>query len=202
MIRVLLVDNMPLMRAALTALLNRESDIDVVGDLATDSDIAPVAADLRPDVVVVNTDAMAGAVLPRVEGIRADSGGCPVLVLADPRKPVRLPRHRRENAPNVLIMDAEPELFGEAIRRVALGEQVTDPRITMENQSQLNHPLTRRELEVLALAADGEPVARIAQRLYLSLGTVRNYLSAIITKTGGRNRIDAIRIAREAGWLR
>jgi two-component system response regulator DesR len=62
--------------------------------------------------------------------------------------------------------------------------------------------LTTRELEVLGLAAEGEPVKEIAKRLFLSGGTVRNYLSAIISKTGARNRLDAIRIARKDGWLR
>jgi two-component system response regulator DesR len=100
-----------------------------------------------------------------------------------------------------LVKDAPVSLLAEAIRRVARGERVIHPRLEAASLG-TEKKVSTRELEVLGLAAEGESVAEIASRLYLSLGTVRNHLSSVITKTGARNRIDAIRIARKDGWLR
>ena len=87
------------------------------------------------------------------------------------------------------------------IRRAARGERVVDPRLQVAAIA-TQKEVSTREWEVLGLAAQGESVADIAGRLYLSNGTVRNYLSSVIKKTGARNRLDAIRIARKGGWLR
>jgi two-component system response regulator DesR len=100
-----------------------------------------------------------------------------------------------------LVKDAPIALVAEAVRRVAAGERVVHPRLAAASLG-TEKEISTRELEVMGLAAEGEPVAEIARRLYLSLGTVRNHLSSVITKTGARNRIDAIRIIRRDGWLR
>ena len=86
------------------------------------------------------------------------------------------------------------------MRRLAAGERVVSPMLQAASLN-TDRSLSTRELEVLGLAAEGESVKEIADRLYLSGGTVRNYLSAVISKTGARNRLDAIRIARKDGWL-
>jgi two-component system, NarL family, response regulator DesR len=87
------------------------------------------------------------------------------------------------------------------VRKVAAGERVIDPQLALSALDAGVSPLTEREAEVLRLAADGEEPVQIAQRLYLSAGTVRNYLTTVVTKLGARNRVDAIRIARDSGWL-
>jgi two-component system response regulator DesR len=98
-----------------------------------------------------------------------------------------------KNAPAARLLDA--------IRGAATGEQVIDVSLAVAALAVEPNPLTRRELEVLRLAADGAAGPEIAQQLHLSPGTVRNYLSKVITKTGGRTRVDTVRIAREAGWI-
>ena len=112
-----------------------------------------------------------------------------MIVLCDPTKRGMLPPRRRARRLSYLVKDTSVPMLAAAVRQVARGERVVDPR-----------------LEVAAistdLAAQGETVADIARRLYLSLGTVRNHISSVITKTGARNRLDAIRIARKDGWLR
>ena len=112
-----------------------------------------------------------------------------------------LPPRRRARRLSFLVKDTSVPVLASAIRRVARGERVVDPRLEVAAIS-TDKSVSTREWEVLGLAAQGDTVADIARRLYLSLGTVRNHISSVITKTGARNRLDAIRIARKDGWLR
>ncbi len=160
---------------------------------------AAVAAH-RASVVVVNADYMVSQVLPLVTDLRARHRCAAVLMLVDQDKPGMLPTRRRSAGLSFLVRDASPDLLVRTVRRLACGERVVQPRLEVAQLGE--HRLaSTRELEVLGLAAEGSTVAEIAGRLYLAPGTVRNYLSAVISKTGARNRIDAIRIARRGGWL-
>jgi two-component system, NarL family, response regulator DesR len=201
MIRVLLVEDMRLMRAALIALLKSEADIEVVGELGWDRRIVPLAVKLRTHVVVINTDLMVSRLFPTVCELQAKARRCSVLILADPRKPFMLPWGNHTRTLSILVKDASPGLLSDTIRRMADGERVIDPQVAVSALVGAENVLSSRELEVLEIAAEGAPVSEIAHRLRLALGTVRNHLSSAIAKTGARNRIDAIRIAREAGWL-
>jgi len=180
--------------------LAHSADIHVVGQLPFADNLALRAVELWPHVVVFNTDYMVGQVLPVVADLKARIAGCRTLMLVDPRKPGMLPP-RRACGLDFLVNDARAELVAHTIRRLASGEHVVDPRLqvaTLGFEKQVN----TRELEVLGLAANGKRVAEVAQRLNLSNGTVRNYMSAAVTKTGARNLIDAVRILRKNGWLR
>jgi two-component system response regulator DesR len=200
-IRVLLAGDLRLVRGALAALLSREPDIDVVRDLTVGPSIVQLAARLRPDVLVINADLSTSLILPTVAELRAKPSRIPVLILTDCRDPVVTSLAAHDRTLSFLAKDAPPAQLADAVRRVADGHRVIDPRIAVAVLGEAAGPLTTRELEVLGLAAQGTPVPEIAKQMYLALGTVRNYLSAVIAKTGARNRIDAIRIAREAGWL-
>ena len=101
----------------------------------------------------------------------------------------------------VVVKDAPAEDLARAIRRVAAGERVVDAALATLTLAGGASPLTGRERDVLVAARGGTTVAEIAARLVLSEGTVRNYLSAAIAKTGTRNRIEAVRRADERGWL-
>jgi two-component system response regulator DesR len=184
----------------MTARLAHDPGIRVVGELHLDDKTAERAADHWPHVVVIWTELMVGQILPTLRELQTRIAGCKILILADPKKPGMLPPRRRARWLSFLVKDAPPELLAKTIQRVAAGERVIHPRLTAAVLATGND-FSTRELEVLGLAAGGAPVAEIAHRLYLSRGTVRNYLSAVITKTGARNRIDAIRIVREDGWL-
>jgi two-component system response regulator DesR len=185
----------------MVAFLANQSDMQVVGELEFDGAVALRAADLWPRVVVIDTDYMVSQILPIVAELQARSVGCSVLILVDPRKRGMLPPRRRARGASFLVKDAPAGLLLGTIRRLANGERVVQPRLQVASLGS-DKQVDTRELEVLALAAEGKPVAEIGQRLYLADGTVRNYLSAVITKTGARNLLDAIRIAREDGWLR
>jgi two-component system response regulator DesR len=200
-IRVLLVADVLPAGGRLADLLVREGDIAVVGQVDIESDVAESAVQSAPQVVLVDTDYMVSQVLPMVGDLRTRHPGCAVLVLSDPSKRGMLPPRRRAAGMSFLLKGTPVSLLAHAIRRIAAGEQVIDPRLLMASMD-TEKEVTTREWEVLGLAAQGESVADIARRLYLSLGTVRNHLSSVIAKTGARNRLDAIRIARKQGWLR
>jgi two-component system response regulator DesR len=203
-IRVALIEDRSLMRGQRAVGLADEPDITVVGELEYGEGgegVARQAAEVWPDVIVINTDYMTSQILPTIAELRARIARCSVIILADPNQRGMLPPRRRARGLSFLIRDAPAALLAEAVRQVASGERLIHPRLQAA-ALRTDKEISTRELEVLGLAAEGIPVTDIAQRLYLSAGTVRNHLSAAITKTGARNRIDAIRIARKDGWLR
>jgi len=201
MIRVLVVTDGGQSGSRVPSLLAGEADMEVVGTLPFEGDLAVEAAELWPKVVVFDTDYMVSQVLPVAADLKARVPACSLLLLCDPTKRGMLPPRRRAGDMSFLLKDASAELLAGSVRRLAGGERVVHPRLQAASLN-TERGLSTRELEVLGLAAEGESVADIAHRLYLSGGTVRNYLSAVIMKTGARNRLDAIRIVRKDGWLR
>ncbi|WP_442811854.1 response regulator transcription factor [Streptomyces sp. NBC_01803] len=202
MIRLLLVHDDNLLRCALTSLLAAEEDMDVVP--ASWAEL-PQQAVLGPaDLMLVDLDCPGFSYLAgpdarhREDDIAANTD---VVVLAPTGRPGLLHRAFEARALGFVSKDAPPERLIEAIRRVAKGSRYVDDALAFDFLSAAEMPLTPRELNVLSLAADGAPVPEIAEKLWLAEGTVRNYLAAIIRKTGARNRVDAIRISRTAGWV-
>ena len=201
MIRVLLLEDGQWGRGGLATLLSREEGVVIVGNADIESNVGPLATQLGPDVVIVNTDYMVSQILPVVSELTAAQPNCSVIVLCDPTKRGMLPPRRRARQLSYLVKDTSVPMLAAAVRQVARGERVIDPRLEVATIS-TDKSVSTREWEVLGLAAQGESVADIARRLFLSLGTVRNHLSSVISKTGARNRLDAIRIIRKDGWLR
>ncbi|TVL87903.1 DNA-binding response regulator [Streptomyces sp. SAJ15] len=201
MVRVLIAEDMHLLRKALVALLELEPDIEIVAELSSGSDIVPRAQELRPDVAVLDID------LPGMDGLTAAAElhtlvpECRTMMLTSLGRPGNLRRALAAHVSGFLLKDSSPDTLCSAIRAVAQGERVMDPQLVLAALDDEPQPLTPREREVLQLASQGEGAQQIAARLYLSAGTVRNYLTSVVTKLNARNRVDAIRIAREAGWL-
>lgn len=201
MIRVLLIGNARLVSGSLNGLLVNERDIEVIGHVPFDSQVPHLVAERHPRVVVVNTDYMVAQVLPVVAELRTNAPRTRVLILVEPGRPGMLPPRRQALDVSFLVRGASGGTLARSIRRVAAGERVVDPILKAAILCG-NRLFTTREMEVLGLAAEGSPVTEIADRLRLTPGTVRNYLSSAIAKIGARNRIDAIRLARRDGWLR
>jgi two-component system response regulator DesR len=201
MIRVLVVRDEGYFGVPVRALLESKPDLHYVGTLPFTGDLPQRAAELWPAVIVLDTEYMVSQVLPVVDQLHATIPSCSMLLLCDPAKRGMLPPRRRGGALNFLLKDASETLLADSVRRLAAGERVVSPMLQAASLN-TERGLSTRELEVLGLAAEGESISEIAGRLYLSGGTVRNYLSAVITKTGARNRLDAIRIVRRDGWLR
>lgn len=200
-VRVLIAEPWQLLRGAFVALLGREDDIDVVADVERIDQLVRVALSVRPDVAVIDIDGYGEDGLDRVSELSERLPECPTLVLSCRNTPAVMQSALCAKARGFLVKNAPADGLAESIRRVGRGELAVDPRLAVAALNVTSNPLTPRELEILQIAANGATVAEISARLYLSIGTVRNYLSGIIRKTGGRNRIDAIRIASDAGWL-
>jgi two-component system response regulator DesR len=145
--------------------------------------------------------------MPGLDGLAAaaalqrEAPDCKVLILTTFGRPGFLRRAMEAGALGFVVKDAPAEDLARAIRRVAQGERVVDPDLATQTLAGGPSPLTGRERDVLVAARHGATVAEIAASLVLSEGTVRNYLSAAIAKTGTRNRIEATRVADERGWL-
>jgi two-component system, NarL family, response regulator DesR len=201
MIRVLIAEDMHMIRGALVALLSLEDDVEIVAELERGDQIVQTALETHPDVAVVDID------LPGLDGLTAAEQlhqrlpECRTLVLTGLSQPGNLLRALKVHVRGFIVKDAPADTLADGIRRVAGGERVIDPELVAVALETGSTPLTSREADVLREAETGISTEQIAARLSLSPATVRNYLSNAISKVGGRNRIDAIRIARNAGWL-
>ncbi|GAA2618451.1 response regulator transcription factor [Dactylosporangium fulvum] len=200
-IRILLAEDQGMMRGALALLLGLESDLEVVAQVATGDAIVPAALEARPDVALLDIEMPGGDGLTATAELRRKLPGCRVLILTTFGRPGYLRRAMEAGASGFLVKDGPVEALAAAIRRVLSGERVVDPALAAAALAAGPDPLTDRERDVLREAADGSTVADIAARLHLSESTVRNYLSAAITKTGTRNRIEAVGVAQSNGWL-
>jgi two-component system response regulator DesR len=200
-IRVLVAEDMRILRDTLVAVLSLESDIEVVAELAAGQAIVPAAVEHRPDVALLDI------ALPGVDGLTAARQlherlpGCRVLILTVLGQPGNLRRALDAHVSGFLVKDAPAEELIAAVRQVASGERVFDPKLAVAALEERDNPLSPREAEILRRCAVGAGPAEIAAELHLSYGTVRNYLAAAVTKLGARNRVDAVRIATAAGWL-
>ncbi len=201
MIRVLLAEDQHLIRGALAALIGLEQDMEVVAQLDRGDAIVATALRLRPDVAVLDID------LPGVDGLTAarvlrdELPETRVLIVTGLGPPGYLSRALDAHVGGYMRKNAPSEELADAIRRVAKGQRFLDPDLVAHALQIGESPLTAREAEVLRAAADGGSSEEIAAALFLSPATVRNYLSNGISKLGARNRLDAIRLARDAGWL-
>lgn len=201
MIRIVIVEEMGLLRGALRAVLSSEEDLDVVADLHEAGELVAVARARRPDVVVVDLELPGADMLAVVARLAEAAPGSAVLALSTQLTPEALQRAIRAGARGFVDKNLPPAELARLVRAVAVGERVFDPVAAVAALNPPESPLTDRELEVLRIVAEGLPLKEIARRLFLAHGTVRNHLSVIMRKTGARNRLEAVRQAQRAGWL-
>lgn len=200
-IRVLLAEDAPLIRQALTALLSQEPDLEIVASVESGDLIVPTALRHQPDVAVLDID------LPGTDGItaavelHARLPSCRTLMLTSVARPEHVRRALSAQASGFLRKDAPTSQLAEDIRSVAQGKRVVDPELALAAAAASENPLTPREVSVLRLTAQGASTRDVAAQLYISVGTVRNHLASATAKTHARSRVDTIRIATEAGWL-
>ncbi|AIG78859.1 Hypothetical protein AJAP_30150 [Amycolatopsis japonica] len=201
MIKVLVAEDMHIVRGALVALLGLEPDIEVVAECASGDEILPLAQSARPDIALIDID------LPGKDGLTAAAElheqlpGVRTLILTSLGSPGTLRRALAAKVNGFLRKDAPADRLANAVRGVAAGRRVVDGDLALAAWDSEDCPLTAREIEVLRLASVGSDPTEIAAELFLSAGTVRNYLTTIVSKLSARNRVDAVRIARESGWL-
>ncbi|MEU6532022.1 response regulator transcription factor [Streptomyces sp. NPDC046928] len=200
-IRVLLAEDQGMMRGALALLLGMEPDIEVVAQVPAGDAIVDAALTHRPDVALLDIELPGLSGLDAAAELRDQVPDCRVLILTTFGRPGYLRRAMEAGAAGFLVKDGPVEELAVAVRRVLTGETVIDPALAAAALSAGPNPLTARERDVLNASSDGATVADVSARLHLSESTVRNYLSSAIGKTGTRNRTEALREARQQGWL-
>lgn len=206
MTRLLLAEDQAMIREALATLLDLEADLEVVASVGRGDEVlgALAAAERAGRPVEV---ALLDIEMPGMDGIcaaqqaHAAYPGLRIVILTTFGRPGFLRRSMEAGAGAFLVKDAPAAQLADAIRRVVAGERVIDPDLAAAALADGVNPLTSRERDVLAASAGGAGNAEIAAKLFLSEGTVRNYLSACIQKTGTRNRAEALTLARTKGWL-
>jgi len=201
MIRVLLAEDQALVRGALAALLEREQDIEVVAEVAGGAHVVAAARRAHPDVALLDIEMPDGDGLTAARALRAALPACRVVILTTFGRSGYLRRAMESGAAGFLLKDAPASSLASALRRVVQGERVVDPELALQALAEGDNPLTPREREVLSAALPGRSHAQIATYLVLSEGTVRNHLSAAIQKLGARNRMEAVHLAEQKGWL-
>lgn len=200
MIRVIIAEDQSMVLGALAALLDIERDIEVVGQARNGREALDLARTLAPDIVLTDIEMPEMSGLDLAQALRADQSRSRVVILTTFARPGYLRRALDAGASGYLLKDAPSDRLADAIRRVHAGGRAIDPELAAEAWSERD-PLSDRERQVLRLAGEGRSGPEIATELRLSEGTVRNYLSEAISKVGGKNRVDAARIARTKGWL-
>jgi two-component system response regulator DesR len=200
MIRVVVAEDQAMLLGALSALLEIESDIEVVARARNGTEALELVREHRPDVLLTDIEMPGATGLDVAALIREEQLPTRVIILTTFARGGYLRRALQSGASGYLLKDSPAEILANSIRRVHAGGRAVDPELAAEAWSEPD-PLTDRERQVLRLAGEGRSSGDIAQSLKLSDGTVRNYLSEAMSKLGAQNRVEAARIAREKGWL-
>lgn len=201
MIRLVIADDQALVRGALAALLGLEHDIEVVAEVGRGDEVSAAVVLHEADVALLDVE------MPGLDGIaaaaqlRTTAPGCKVLMVTTFGRPGYLRRALQAGAVGFVVKDTPARQLADAVRKVAAGLRVVDPTLAAETLTSGESPLTERETDVLRAANQGGTVASIAKATFLSDGTVRNYLSSAMGKTGAKTRAEAVHIAQENGWL-
>jgi two-component system response regulator DesR len=200
-IRVLLAEDEELIREALIGLLEREPDIEVVAAAANGRQAIDHALAERPDVAVVDLQ------MPVVDGIGVITElgrllpACAGVILTGHGRPHVLRQALTSGARGFLAKGAPGTALADVVRRVHEGHRYVDPILAADALTAPPSPLTPRETEVLRLVGDDRPIREVARAMFLSPGTVRNYIAAITQKLDAGSRAEAYRIARDNGWI-
>ena len=201
MIRVLLAEDQAMVRGALSALLSREPDIEVVAEVARGDEVVEAALATQPDVALLDIEMPGGSGIEAAQALHQALPTCRSVILTTFGRSGYLRRAMESGAVGFLLKDAPASELAIALRRVMAGERVVDPELALAALSEGSNPLTPRERDVLSASLFGASLTEIAAHLVLSEGTVRNHLSTAMQKLGAHNRMEAARLAEQKGWL-
>ncbi|MFD2097286.1 response regulator [Corallincola platygyrae] len=198
--KVLLAEDQDLIRGALSALLNMETDIDVVAEAKNGKEALNLLQEHTVDILLSDIE------MPELDGLSlceqalADNKDLTTMILTTFSRAGYIRRAMEMGVKGFLLKDAPAEQLAESIRIVYRGQRVYDPELVLQGMD-AESPLTDKERKALGLAHQGLSSKQIAEQLFISEGTVRNYLSEAIHKLGAKNRVEAGRTAHLKGWL-
>ncbi|RPK20452.1 response regulator transcription factor [Paenibacillus xylanexedens] len=200
MIRILIAEDQRMLRGALASLLDLEDDLKVIGEAGNGEEALRQMATLQPDICLMDIEMPVMSGLDVAERIQQLGLRCRIIILTTFARPGFLERAIQAGVQGYLLKDEPSDRLAGAIRRVMNGGREVSPELVFGAAKAVN-PLTEREKEVLKMAATGMNANHIAASLHLSYGTVRNYLSEAFAKLDAKNRMEAVAIAEEKGWL-
>jgi len=200
-IRILVADDETLLRGALVALLDLEPDLTVVAEAANGSDAVLAATRERPHIAVLDLEMPPTDGLAAAQRIRQDNPSTHIVIVTRHARPAILRRALSSGVSAFVPKTTPAQRLAEIIRDVNAGRRYVDPDIAAAALTEDECPLTSRELDVLRAARTGDSVAEIAATVHLAPGTVRNYLSAAMTKLSVSSRHAAVHIAYQQGWI-
>ncbi|MHC0553196.1 response regulator [Salinicoccus sp. CNSTN-B1] len=199
MIRIVIAEDQNLLRGALSALLDLEEDVEVVGQAENGKEILDLVERERPEICLMDIE------MPVMTGLDAaeqlQEADCKVIILTTFARPGYFERAKKAGVSGYLLKDSSSETLAHSIRQIMKGKKVYSPEL-IDIAFEASNPLTDREKEIIQRLREGKSTKVIAKELYLSNGTVRNYISIILDKMGTKNRIEAISKAHDKGWLK
>lgn len=199
MIRIVIAEDQRMLLGALASLIDLEEDMQVVGKASNGEDAVKLVQFHQPDICIMDIEMPVKSGLEAAEELRGS--GCKVMILTTFARPGYFDRALKAGAHGYLLKDSPSEELASSIRSIMAGRRIYAPELIDEAYGQEN-PLTEREKEVLLLMADGKNTKEIASELFLTTGTVRNYISVILDKLDVSNRIEAIMRFKEKGWFK
>jgi two-component system response regulator DesR len=200
MIKVIIVEDQALVRGAISALLDFEENINVVAQAENGVLAIPLIEQFTPDIVLTDIEMPEMSGIELVEKVAVEHPKIKTMIMTTFSRCGYIKRSISAGVSAFILKEAPTEYLVNAINKVMLGKKVIDPELAMSALDD-GDPLTEKERKALRLASEGLKTVEIAAKLFLSEGTVRNYLSEAIAKLNAANRIDAARIAQQKGWL-
>ncbi|MBB5149203.1 two-component system response regulator DesR [Ureibacillus thermosphaericus] len=200
MIRIVIAEDQGMLLGALSSLLNMEDDMEVVGRAKNGEEAVRLVNELKPDICIMDIEMPVKTGLDAAEELNGKTD-CKIIILTTFARPGYFDRARKAGVRGYLLKDSPIEELVNAIRVIMEGRRIYAPELVdIVYDEESENPLTERESQVLELVAEGKTTKEIAAELYLSTGTVRNYISTILDKLGVGNRIEAISRFKEKGW--
>ncbi|WP_017688842.1 response regulator transcription factor [Paenibacillus sp. PAMC 26794] len=199
MISIVIAEDQRMMLGALSSLLNLEKDMQVVGQASNGQEALALVKELTPDICLMDIEMPVKSGLEAAEEMKGLN--CKVIILTTFARTGYFERALKSGVRGYLLKDSPIEELAETIRQVMNGRRIFAPDLVDEAYVEEN-PLTERENAVLGLMADGKNTKEIAGHLFITTGTVRNYISIILNKLNASNRIEAITRSKEKGWFK
>lgn len=200
MIRIVIAEDQGMLLGAMNALLNMEEDMEVVGLAKNGAEAVELVKELKPDICIMDIEMPVKTGLDAAEELYGQTD-CKIIILTTFARPGYFDRARKAGVRGYLLKDSPIEELVNSIRVIMEGRRIYAPELVdIVYDEESENPLTERESQVLELVAEGKTTKEIATELYLSTGTVRNYISTILDKLGVGNRIEAISRFKEKGW--
>lgn len=200
MIKIMIAEDQRMLRGALGSLLNLEDDIEVIAEVENGEEAFKAILSLQPDVCLMDIEMPIKSGLDVAEELKRLGSPCKIIILTTFARPGYFKRAVNAGVHGYVLKDGSSDELAETIRKVNKGKREYAPELVFGSLQEEN-PLTEREREIMKLVAEGKTAKEISAELYLSSGTVRNYISEVINKLHVKNRIEAISVVQEKGWL-